>query len=176
MMLTHADMHCDFRRPALRRINIDAAAIAAEGVDALCAGLSEFSGREPVARPAGRRAQAARISRLRFGRRRDAGGRPRSTRRRAEGKLRNLEERLAERAARRHRSASATPAGRRTASRPRATPIRTRPTGVAVVHNGIIENFRELRDELEAERRQVRDRDRHRGGRASRHRRDEARA
>ena len=72
------------------------------------------------------------------------------TRRRAEGKLRNLETRLAKRAARRHQSASATPAGRRTAGRPRATRIRTRPTRLAVVHNGIIENFRELREELSA--------------------------
>ena len=47
--------------------------------------------------------------------------------------------------------ASATPAGRRTARRPSATRIRTRPGGVAVVHNGIIENFRELRAELEAD-------------------------
>ena len=49
-------------------------------------------------------------------------------RRRAEGKLAALEARLAKRAARRAISASATPAGRRTAGRPRTTRIRTRPT------------------------------------------------
>ena len=48
------------------------------------------------------------------------------------------------------RSASATPAGRRMAGRPRTTPIRTPPNKLAVVHNGIIENFAELRRELEA--------------------------
>jgi glucosamine--fructose-6-phosphate aminotransferase (isomerizing) len=36
------------------------------------------------------------------------------------------------------------------ACRPRPTPIRSRPTGVAVVHNGIIENFQALRHELTA--------------------------
>ena len=38
--------------------------------------------------------------------------------------------------------------------------------GVAVVHNGIIENFQELRAELDGARPQLRDRDRHRGRRA----------
>ena len=46
---------------------------------------------------------------------------------------------------------------------------------LAVVHNGIIENFSELRRELEKPRRQVRNRYRHRGHRASRHRGDETR-
>ena len=76
----------------------------------------------------------------------------RLTRRRAEGKLANLEARLAARAARRAASASATRAGRPTASRPRPTPIRTPAAAVAVVHNGIIENFRELREELASTR------------------------
>ena len=71
-----------------------------------------------------------------------------STRRRAEGKLQES----GSAAAGANRSpatpASATPAGPPTARRPRTTRIRTRPTRVAVVHNGIIENFRELRDEL----------------------------
>ena len=75
------------------------------------------------------------------------------TRRRAEGKLRNLEEQARPRAARRpvrHRPhALGDP---RRADRD-ATPIRTRPSGVALVHNGIIENFRELKTELEARRR-----------------------
>ncbi len=38
------------------------------------------------------------------------------------------------------------------------------------MHNGIIENFRELREELTQGRREVRHRDRHRSGRASRRR------
>ncbi len=83
-------------------------------------------------------------------------------RRRAEGKLGNL----AARARRSSRcpapSASAIPAGRRMAGRPRTTPIRMRPTRVAIVHNGIIENFQELRDELEPAGTQVRHRDRYR--------------
>ena len=49
-------------------------------------------------------------------------------RRRAEGKLKNLEARLQRRAARRAIPASATPAGPPTASRPRTTRIRMRPT------------------------------------------------
>ena len=73
-------------------------------------------------------------------------------------------------------SASATPAGRRTASRPRATPIRTPPTRVAVVHNGIIENFRELREELEPRARRFAAETDTEVDRASGHRRDERRA
>ena len=46
---------------------------------------------------------------------------------------------------------------------------------LAVVHNGIIENFRELRDELAKEGAQFRIGNRHRSGGASRHRRDEKR-
>ena len=46
-------------------------------------------------------------------------------------------------------SASATPAGRPTAGRPKATRIPHATDRLAVVHNGIIENFRELREELE---------------------------
>ena len=80
--------------------------------------------------------------------------------------------RLAKRAACAARSASAIPAGRRMA-RPTESNAHPHATErVAVVHNGIIENFRELREELEQQRRQVRDRDRHRGRRASRDRRD----
>jgi glucosamine--fructose-6-phosphate aminotransferase (isomerizing) len=64
-----------------------------------------------------------------------------------EGKLNNLAKELAGEPLARHRSASATPAGRRMARRrgnahPHAT------GRVALVHNGIIENFAELRDEL----------------------------
>ena len=70
-------------------------------------------------------------------------------RRRAEGKLKNLEARLQGRAARRAIPASATPAGPPTASRPKTTRIRMPTDNVAVVHNGIIENFRELRQMLE---------------------------
>ena len=41
---------------------------------------------------------------------------------------------------------------------------------LALVHNGIIENFRELKSELQDGRRRLRDRDRHRGDRPPRHR------
>ena len=73
--------------------------------------------------------------------------RPAERRLRAEGKLENLEAKL-ERRRSRARSASATRAGRRTASRREPTRIRTRAARVAVVHNGIIENFQALREEL----------------------------
>ena len=46
------------------------------------------------------------------------------------------------------RPASRTRAGRRMARRPSATPTRTSSAPVALVHNGIIENFKPLRDEL----------------------------
>ncbi|MCK7472720.1 MAG: hypothetical protein MZV49_02405 [Rhodopseudomonas palustris] len=73
-------------------------------------------------------------------------------RRRAEGKLAQSRARAAGRAAAAAPSASATPAGPRTARRPRATPTRTPTERVAVVHNGIIENFRELRERARARR------------------------
>ena len=47
---------------------------------------------------------------------------------------------------------------------------------LAVVHNGIIENFRELKSELAGEGRRVRDGDGHRGRRPARHRTRCARA
>ena len=88
-------------------------------------------------------------------------------RRRAEGKLRNLERGSHKRRCR-ARSASATRAGRRmAANETNAHPHAT--DRLAVVHNGIIENFRELKDELQAEGVAFRDRDGHRGRRASRH-------
>ena len=68
----------------------------------------------------------------------------------------------------RPRSASATPAGRPMARRPSATPIRIVAGRVAVVHNGIIENFRALRAELRGRGPGLRDRDRHRDRRPSR--------
>ena len=49
-------------------------------------------------------------------------------------------------------SASHTPAGPRTVCRASATPTRTsRDDGLAIVHNGIIENHETLRAELERE-------------------------
>ena len=64
----------------------------------------------------------------------------------------------------RRRPASGTPAGPRTA--PRTTPTRTRTSAtrgrVALVHNGIIENFAELRGEVEAAGRRPPLGDRHR--------------
>ncbi len=53
-------------------------------------------------------------------------------------------------------------------------PIRMPTEQLAVVHNGIIENFRELRAELEADGHVFADRDRYRGRRPSRHPRDRA--
>ena len=75
------------------------------------------------------------------------------------GKLANLEKALAAQAATAAagidaaaRPASATPGGPPTAARPTATPTRTCSADgrVAVIHNGIIENFAKLRAELEA--------------------------
>ena len=63
------------------------------------------------------------------------------------------------------RAASATRAGPRTAAPP--CPTRTRTTScdgrIAVVHNGIIENFAELREELAGRGHRVHERHRHRG-------------
>jgi len=70
-------------------------------------------------------------------------------RRRAEGKLKNLEKRTERSPASTVIPASAIPAGPRTEGPPRTTPIRHATERVAVVHNGIIENFRELREALE---------------------------
>ena len=63
--------------------------------------------------------------------------------------------------------ASATPAGRPTAGPPTPTPTRTsaRTARVAVIHNGIIENFAELRAELTADGDPADLGDRHRGRR-----------
>ena len=145
--LSHGDMHFDFRYGCRRRLKHRAA--CGRGSGALMCGIVGILGREPVA---GQLVDA--LKRLEY-RGYDSAGvatleHGALARRRAEGKLRNLETRLRQRAARTAPSASATPAGRPTAGRPRATPIRTPPTGVAVVHNGIIENFRELRERARA--------------------------
>ena len=76
----------------------------------------------------------------------------------------------ARRHARRRRSASPTPAGRPTAG---PNDLNAHPhvdcTGdITVIHNGIIENFRELRDGLAGARPPLRLRDRHRGARPPR--------
>ena len=64
-------------------------------------------------------------------------------------------------------SASVTRAGRRTAGRRMKTPTRiwTARGKIAVVHNGIIENYAALRAELHRRGPHLRERDRHRGAR-----------
>ena len=101
-------------------------------------------------RPADRRAQAPRVSRLRLGRHRDdERQRPRDAQ--SEGQDLACSRRRRERQPdARARSASRTRAGRRTARRTSATRIRTSTarTTIAVVHNGIIENYGALRTML----------------------------
>ena len=72
--------------------------------------------------------------------------------------------------------ASATPAGPPMARPPKANAHPHATARVAIVHNGIIENFRELRDELIATRPQIRIRDRQRSRRPSGHRQSGPRA
>ena len=74
---------------------------------------------------------------------------------------------LARRSRPRAASASATPAGPRTARPPTATPTRTSAATarVAVVHNGVIENYAALKRQLQAEGVDVPQRHRHRGHR-----------
>ena len=91
-------------------------------------------------------------------------------RRRAPGKLSKLEAVLQDAAASRPHRHRPHALGHPWRAHRRSMPIRTPPPRVAIVHNGIIENFRELRDELIAKGHKFRIRDRQRSRRPSGHR------
>ena len=132
-------------------------------------GIVGYVGDQPALGGRDRGSAAAGVPRLRLRRRRAAGRRASWSRAKRAGKLANLEAaaRGAPAAARHHRH-RATPAGPPTARPTTATPTRTStaPAAVAVIHNGIIENFAPLRAELEARGHELCQRHRHRGRRA----------
>jgi glucosamine 6-phosphate synthetase-like amidotransferase/phosphosugar isomerase protein len=142
-------MHFDFRFGRRTALTLSGAAMRWGG-NSSCVGLSEFSdARRLLAN------WSMRLRRLEY-RGYDSAGvatveNGHLERRRAEGKLKNLQVKL-EREPLTAPSASAIPAGHpRQADREQRASARHR--SLAVVHNGIIENFRELREELQKKRR-----------------------
>ena len=120
-----------------------------------------------------RRFAASRVSGLRLGRR--GRGARRADRNPAQRGQAGANSRPRSRTTRSTAStASGTRAGRRTAARPRRTPTRiaTAPGRIVVVHNGIIENYLDLKRELQRAGAHLRHRDRHRDRRAPRRARD----
>ena len=97
------------------------------------------------------------------------------TRRRAEGKLQESGEEAVGASRSPARSASAIPAGRRMAGRPRTTRIRMRPRSSPSCTTASSRIFAELRARARGQGREIFHRDRHRSRRASRHRGNEAR-